>query len=105
MTDATLEQLQEQIRELRAENSQLKGQLDLREENRLLKEQNDALADEAIKASYQQAADWVKMVNSVTWTLSSIYLVAAIIALNGAMQLKDFPWRPLIAIVFILLCF
>ncbi len=46
---------------------------------------------------YQQAADWVRMVNSVTWTLGSIFLLGALITLNGAMQVKDGEaWRTVV---------
>jgi hypothetical protein len=51
------------------------------------------------KISYQQAADWLRMVNMITWTLSSIYLVGAIIALNGVMQKGVDPvWRFTVAL-------
>jgi hypothetical protein len=55
--------------------------------------------------AYQQAADWVRMVNTITWTLFSIYLVSAVIALNGASQPGvDVAWRRTIAISVLVLC-
>src|ERR1043166_3956888 len=30
--------------------------------------------EERMRLAYQQAADWVKLTNNVTWTMSSIYL-------------------------------
>ena len=33
---------------------------------------------------YQQAGDWVRMVNTITWTLVSVFLVASVIAMNSA---------------------
>jgi hypothetical protein len=51
-------------------------------------------AGERCKLAYQQASDWLRMVNTITWTLSSIFLVGAIIALNGASQpTADPAWR------------
>jgi hypothetical protein len=38
------------------------------------------------RLAYQHAGEWVRMVNTITWTLTSIFLVGAVIALNGAMQ-------------------
>ena len=65
---------------------------DLREQIRLM-QQNNQLEERVLRAgeqattlSYQQAAEWVRMCNTVTWSLGSIYVVAAVIALNGAMQ-------------------
>ncbi len=50
--------------------------------------------------TYQQAADWLKMVNTVTWTMGSIYLAAAFVALNGALSesLVDTVWRHVIGV-------
>jgi hypothetical protein len=45
------------------------------------------------KTVYQHAGDWLRMVNMITWTLASIYLVGAVIALNGALQSHDSRWR------------
>jgi hypothetical protein len=52
--------------------------------------------EERIRLAYQQAADWVKLANNVTWTMSSIYLVGSLLALNGSLsqQVIDTPWRP-----------
>jgi hypothetical protein len=33
---------------------------------------------------YENAAHWLRMVNTITWTLTSIFLVVAIVALNNA---------------------
>jgi hypothetical protein len=63
-------------------------------------------AEERMRLSYQQAADWVKMSNSITWTMSSIYLVGSLLALNGALstQLIGTPWRPRIGLAVVILC-
>ena len=41
---------------------------------------------------YQQAGDWLRMVNTITWSLTSIFLVGAILALNSAVQKNDIEW-------------
>jgi hypothetical protein len=102
MTDQDLARCAEQVRLLAEENDLLKKNISLMERNAALAAQNAALLPEAIKLSYQQAADWVKMVNTVTWTLSSIYLAATLVALNASFAL---PWRPLVGIVVVILCF
>lgn len=35
--------------------------------------------------TYQHAADWVRMVNSITWSIASFYLLSAVIAMNVAL--------------------
>jgi hypothetical protein len=61
--------------------------------------------EERFRLAYQQAADWVKLANSVTWTMSSIYLVGSLLALNGALaqHLIATPWRPRIGIAVVIL--
>ena len=49
------------------------------------KDQNDRI-------SYQEAADWVRMSNTVMWSLGSIYIVVALLVLNGSMQHSE-KWR------------
>jgi hypothetical protein len=58
------------------------------------------------KLVYQQAGDWVRMVNTITWTLGSIYLAGSFIVLNAALgpQLIDKNWRPLIGLAVVCLC-
>lgn len=56
-------------------------------------ETQDAQQFEFQKLMYQQASAWVAMVNTITWTLGSIFLVAGIIALNGAINTNDLHWR------------
>jgi hypothetical protein len=61
--------------------------------------------EERSRLAYQQAADWVKLANSITWTMSSIYLVGSLLALNGALaqHLIATPWRPRIGIAVVTL--
>ena len=55
--------------------------------------------------AYQQASDWLRMVNTITWTLSSIFLVGAIIAVNGASQANALPhWRLTAYLLVVILC-
>jgi hypothetical protein len=44
------------------------------------------------KLAYEHAAQWLRMVNTITWTLSSLYLAVAIVALN---TVRDAPkeWK------------
>jgi hypothetical protein len=65
----------------------------LGEENERLRNETERLGSETIRMFYHQAADWVRTVNTVTWSLGSIYLVAAILALNGAVQQTNQVWR------------
>lgn len=53
---------------------------------------------------YQNAGDWIRLANSVTWTLASVYLVAAVLAMNAAMQRAvDDPIRLVLAFVWVAL--
>ena len=61
-------------------------------------------ADPAALAAYAQAGSWLQMVNTITWTLTSIFLVGAIIALNGASQNPDVYWRLAVCLLVIILC-
>jgi hypothetical protein len=63
--------------------------------------------EERTRLAYQQAADWVKLANNVTWTMSSIYLVGSLLALNGSLtqQLINTPWRPWVGIAVVGLSF
>lgn len=79
---------------LRADLNALRHQVEelpnLTDENRLfLAQQTEARR----LLSYQQAADWLRMTNNITWTLSSVYLVAAIIGLNSGLTVNDPDWR------------
>jgi Na+-transporting NADH:ubiquinone oxidoreductase subunit NqrB len=56
-------------------------------------ETQDAQRFEFQKVLYQQASAWVGMANTITWSLGSIFLVAGIIALNGAINTNDVHWR------------
>jgi hypothetical protein len=55
--------------------------------------------------AYDQASDWLRMVNTITWALSSIFLVGAIIAVNGASQSGVDPyWRIGAYVLVVVLC-
>jgi hypothetical protein len=56
-------------------------------------ETQDAQKFEFQRITYQQASAWVAMANTITWSLGSIFLVAGIIALNGAISTNDLHWR------------
>ena len=43
------------------------------------------------------------MCNTITWSLGSIYVVAAILALNGAIQQSSMVWRSVIGVLVVLL--
>jgi hypothetical protein len=58
----------------------------------------DRTLSDAEKLAYQQAADWLRLVNTVTWTLSSIFFVGAVIALSNAIQSHDASWRLVIGL-------
>jgi hypothetical protein len=81
--------LQTRIAALEADKESLTTQTTLSDQGKLVVQRDI----DRSKIAHQQASDWVRMVNSITWTLSSIYLVGAIIALNGASQSKDPVWR------------
>jgi uncharacterized membrane protein YgcG len=93
--------VQQQIAEL-GQGIQLQRGADLHQSISDLREQIQALqqdrrppeqvADQRTTLSYQQAAEWVRMCNTITWSLGSIYVVAAILALNGAMQQSSMVW-------------
>jgi uncharacterized protein YukE len=96
-------------RTIASDGQQIDARLnDLREAHDNLEARFNGLAmpiSDQEKISYQQASDWVRMVNSITWTLSSIYLVGAIIALNGVMQKGVDPaWRFTVGLVVAGLC-
>jgi hypothetical protein len=61
--------------------------------------------EERMRLAYQQAADWVKLANNVTWTMTSIYLIGALLALNGSLnqQVINTPWRPWVGLAVVLL--
>ena len=81
---------------------------DLAREQRVLKARIDSLTIPVVDQTtlaYQQASDWLRMVNTITWTLSSIFLVGAIIALNGASQNSALPeWRLAAYLLVLILC-
>jgi len=53
---------------------------------------------------YQHAGDWVRLANSLTWTIASVYLVSAVLAMNGALQRAEEDYmRIVIAAVWIAL--
>jgi hypothetical protein len=56
--------------------------------------------EERVRLAYTQAADWLKLANNVTWTMSSIYLVGSLIALNGALSQSVIGtiWRPIVGL-------
>src|ERR1700720_2840718 len=93
--------VQQQIAEL-GQGIQLQRGVDLHQSISDLREQIQALqqdrrppeqvADQRTSLSYQQASEWVRMCNTITWSLGSIYVVAAILALNGAMQQSSMVW-------------
>lgn len=67
-------------------------------------ELNVSAADQK-KLAYQEASQWLRMVNLITWTLNSIFLVGAMVALNGAaQQTADVVWRYAACVAAILLC-
>ena len=75
----------------------------MEDKDRLEAQVGDA-GEQTTRLSYQQGADWVRMCNSISWSLGSIYVVAAIIALNGAMQQGVKPeWRTVIGWVVVFL--
>ena len=41
---------------------------------------------EAHARTYQHATEWVRMCNSITWTVASVYLVSAVLAMNTAVS-------------------
>ena len=47
----------------------------------------------------------MKLANNVTWTMSSIYLVGSLLALNGSLtqQVIDTPWRPRVGLAVVIL--
>jgi len=65
------------------------------------------LNEERTRLAYQQAADWVKLANNVTWTMSSIYLVGSLLALNGSLSpsVINSAWRPWVGIAVVILSF
>ena len=80
--------------------------LDLREQIQALQQDRrppEQVADQRTTLSYQQASEWVRMCNTITWSLGSIYVVAAILALNGAMQQSSMVWRSVIGVLVVLL--
>jgi len=60
-------------------------------------------AADAAKMVYAEAGNWVRMVNTITWTLGSIFLVGAIIATN-VLTAQTSPWRGTVALWIIFLC-
>jgi hypothetical protein len=80
----------------------------LTREQSLLKARLDGLTTpvtEQSQLAYQQASDWLRMVNTITWALSSIFLVGAIIAINGASQSGVLPsWRLAAYVLVVILC-
>jgi hypothetical protein len=57
-----------------------------------------------VALAYQHAGDWVRLANTITWTLASVYLVAAVFAMNAAVQrAEDDPVRLVLAILWIAL--
>jgi hypothetical protein len=103
MSNDTSENDQTRVADLENTVTELRHTIEVMLENKRLSEQVTHLGDETIRLSYQQAADWVRMSNLVTWSLGSIYVVAAVIALNGAMQQQNQIWRALIGGVVIFL--
>jgi hypothetical protein len=80
--------------------------LDLREQIQALQQDRrppEQVADQRTTLSYQQASEWVRMCNTITWSLGSIYVVAAILALNGAMQQSSMVWRSVVGALVVLL--
>lgn len=101
--NSTGENDQTRVADLENTVTELRHTIEVMQENKRLTEQVTHLGDETIRLSYQQAADWVRMSNLVTWSLGSIYVVAAVIALNGAVQQQNEVWRTLIGGVVIFL--
>jgi hypothetical protein len=96
--NATVTQMSKDIKELRQEIVSLRQDVDgLRNRLAAIETQEVAQLDFR-KTTYQQAADWLKMVNAITWSLGSVFLVAGIIALNGAMQMNDSHWRGVVGV-------
>jgi hypothetical protein len=80
--------------------------LDLREQIQALQQDRrppEQVADQRTTLSYQQAVEWVRMCNTITWSLGSIDVVAAILALNGAMQQSSMVWRSVIGVLVVFL--
>ena len=78
-----------------------------RQQRELEKRVNDLATpvDKRPELAYGQASDWLRMVNTITWTLSSIFLVGAIIAVNGASQSGVDPaWRIAAYVLVFVLC-
>lgn len=38
-----------------------------------------------LERTYQHAADWLRMANSITWNVASVYLVSSVFAMNTAL--------------------
>jgi hypothetical protein len=80
----------------------------LAREQRELKARVDGLVTpkgERERLAYQEASHWLRMVNTITWTLGSIFLAGAIIAINGASQNGVDPyWRAAAYILVVILC-
>ena len=92
---SVLKKLNDQQRDLGARLGDLKARLD----------SVTTPVTEQSELAYQQASDWLRMVNTITWALSSIFLVGAIIALNGASQNGVLPlWRLAAYILVMILC-
>jgi len=75
MPNGTGENDQGSVADLEKIVTELRHTIEVMQENKRLTEQVAHLGDETIRLSYQQAADWVRMSNLVTWSLGSIYVV------------------------------
>jgi hypothetical protein len=94
---------QRRVAELEQTITDLRQHIVAAQENARLAGQAALLEDENLRMSYQQAGDWVRMSNTVMWSLGSIYIVAAIIALNGAVQSTVATWRTAVGMIVALL--